>query len=186
MTSLTVSKGMIFGLIVSFCAALCFFVLSLSFAVVPLLKPLVAACTLAYLAYLLKSADSAIGRWVTLCIWLLVTATVHYVSGSLVLFTITQLGFVWLIRSLYHHQTFLASVLDLVLCGTGFAAAIWAAHETHSLFLSLWSFFLIQALFVLIPNKTDKTNAPKTSDTFRTAQKVAESALRRLSINQTN
>ena len=185
MISLTVPKGMTFGFIISVSAALLFFAFGVSVAVVPLLKLLIAGCTVAYLCYLLKHSDTRVGAWVTVCSWLLTTATVHYVSPSLTLFACAQLGFVWLVRTLYHHQGFIAAMLDLLLAGAGFAAAVWTAHETHSLFLSLWSFFLIQALFVLIPNQSQRSTASPASSVFDSAQRTAEAALRRLSQNQT-
>ena len=66
------------------------------------------------------------------------------------------------------------------------AAGIWAATQTGSLFLSLWCFFLVQALFVAIPVNMNRKTAPGSSqrdpeDRFQHAHRVAESALRRLS-----
>ena len=61
---------------------------------------------------------------------------------------------------------------------------------TNSLFLSVWCFFLVQALFVVLPvdlksafqksSKKDSTDKPLTDDTFENAYHSAKVALRQL------
>jgi len=57
-------------------------------------------------------------------------------------------------------------------------------ETTHSLFLSLWCFFLIQALFVLIPSSLMPVRNKATSSTretdFERAHRAAQIAVRRL------
>ena len=55
-----------------------------------------------------------------------------------------------------------------------------------SLFLSIWSFFLVQALFVAIPTRLrqkagDRGPARDSEDPFQRAHRAAEAALRKLS-----
>jgi hypothetical protein len=68
-------------------------------------------------------------------------------------------------------------------CAIGFAAAVWAAERSGSLFLALWCFFLAQALVLPVlryrANGGDKT-PPDERETFRRAYRSAESALRRM------
>ena len=70
--------------------------------------------------------------------------------------------------------------------GLALSGAIWAAVQSGSLFLSIWSFFLVQALFVGIPSSISrrpgsKAAGPDPEDRFQRAHRVAEAALRKLS-----
>ena len=73
---------------------------------------------------------------------------------------------------------------DLALNGVSLAAAVWAVNQTGSLFVSIWCFFLVQALFVAIPASM-KQKAGQTGeshkDRFQHAYRAAETALRKLS-----
>jgi hypothetical protein len=61
-------------------------------------------------------------------------------------------------------------------------AAIGAAVQTGSLLLSLWSYFLVQALFTTIPTRASAGPASTNEDdAFERAHRVAEAAVRRLS-----
>ena len=64
--------------------------------------------------------------------------------------------------------------------------AVWAATETGSPFLSIWSFFLVQALFVAIPvrvggNHREPQPEDHHDERFERAHRAAQAALRRLS-----
>jgi len=79
----------------------------------------------------------------------------------------------------------LSSLADLALTGISLAIAIWAWLTTRSLFLGFWSFFLVQALFVLIPRKLARSHDSQTADShsddpFERAHRAAEMALRNL------
>jgi hypothetical protein len=80
-------------------------------------------------------------------------------------------------------------MLDAGLSGLALAAAVWAAISTGSLFLALWCFFLVQALFVAIPNRMSaprnhgrraQKSASAVDDDFERAYRNAEAAVRRL------
>ena len=113
-------------------------------------------------------------------------------SGSrtppLLLYVCGHLGAVWLIRSLYFYSSVLSALADMGLNGLGLAAAIWAVTRTGSVFLGIWCFFLVQALFVFIPksinHKPGTTRVGHESeDRFQHAYRVAEAAVRKLSSN---
>jgi hypothetical protein len=79
-----------------------------------------------------------------------------------------------------------AALIDLGLSGLSLAAAIWAAHQSGSVFLTVWCFFLVQALFVHIPTHIGRRGEPDHEDLegahrFERAHHAAESALRKLS-----
>ncbi len=63
----------------------------------------------------------------------------------------------WLIRSLYFYDSVLSALVDLGLTGVALVTAIWAWLASNNLFLAFWCFFLVQALFVLIPRQWSKT-----------------------------
>ncbi|MCG8612649.1 MAG: hypothetical protein MI864_19230, partial [Pseudomonadales bacterium] len=68
---------------------------------------------------------------------------------------------------------------------TGFSciAALAALWHSHSVFLSLWSFFLIQAFVVLLDSSQPKESKDVAGNArFDRAANAAESALKRLSV----
>ena len=110
--------------------------------------------------------------------WLLEPPLALYVS--------VHVGQVWLIRSLYFYSSALSALADLGLNLASVAAAIWAATESGSPFLSIWCFFLVQALFVAIPvrmgeNRHKRRHEHAYDDRFERAHRAAQGALRRLS-----
>jgi len=86
---------------------------------------------------------------------------------------------VWLVRSLYRYRTLGSALLDAGLSAIALAAAIASARHSHSVFLALWSYCLVQALSALIGTAREETAAVPEDD-FGQAHRVAESALRRL------
>ena len=65
-----------------------------------------------------------------------------------------------------------------------FAAAVWAARQSGSFALSLWCFFLVQALYAAIParfpGEGGSTADAVPEDRFQRAHRAAEAALRSL------
>ncbi len=150
-----------------------------------LLKLLIAALGLAYTLYLFKRSPERLGQLVTLAGWALSTLTIWLLNPPLMPYLLLHIGLIWLIRSLYFYSSLFASLADLGLGGLGLAAALWAAVNSGSLLLSIWCFFLVQALFSAIPPKLKKRPAPATAadataDRFQQAEQAAETALRRL------
>ena len=87
-------------------------------------------------------------------------------------------------RSLYYHSSVIPALMDLGLSGLGLAAGIWALVQSGSFFLGFWCFFLVQALFVAIPNSMQRNSKEPewgSDDAFHRAHRTAEAALRRLS-----
>jgi len=96
---------------------------------------------------------------------------------------VAHLGIIWVIRSLYFHASVLSAFADLGLSGFSLIAAIWAFSQTGSLFMTLWTLLLVQALFVAIPSsfrKGDGEDSADEVDEFQRAHANAEAALRRL------
>jgi len=149
------------------------------------LRLIITAISLGYILYLLRRSPERTGRVTTIAGWAAVSALAWF-TLALPLYLAVQLGLVWLVRSLYFYASLLAALADLGLTGFGLAAAVWAATSTGSLFVSVWCFFLVQALFVAIPahmrgpraNNSSQSNEP---DNFARAHRIAEAAVRRLS-----
>jgi hypothetical protein len=121
------------------------------------------------------------GRVVTLGAWLAVTATLSMFNPAVGVWLLVQVGMIWLVRCLsLYHRLWLA-LADGALTGFSLASAVATALHTHNVFLTLWCFFLLQALFVFIPKLAGTTvAAPVDADTFEQAYRTAEAALRRL------
>jgi hypothetical protein len=150
---------------------------------------LISGLGLGYTLYLLARSRERVGRFVTLGAWLLGSSASWFVLEDPALYLVTQAGMIWLIRSLYHQPGPLAAVLDLGLGLAALTAGVWAFVHADSLFLGIWTYFLVQALFVTIPSAkghrpTSRTAAGSDPDPFQTAHRSAEAALRKLSAQQ--
>jgi len=150
------------------------------------LRPIIAGVGLAYLFYLLSRSPDRVGRISTLLAWTLGATALWLTAPPLGLYVLAHLLMLWLARSLYFHSGVLSSLVDLGLNALALCAALWALVGTGSLFLGLWCFFLVQALFVAIPERLGRrlvsarcTAVP--DDPFEHAYRAAETALRRLS-----
>ncbi|HVO57875.1 MAG TPA: hypothetical protein VMT51_09295 [Dongiaceae bacterium] len=183
MKSLSFWRGVAVALVLSLIGAVAFTALE------PLVGPgfglrgLIAALGFSYLLVLLHNTQAPVGRVVTVVIWLAVTALLFVGDPTLWLWLLVQVGMIWLVRCLYLYGSFLAALADAALNGLALAASLSTAQHTHSPFLTLWTFFLVQALYVLIPKLRASATQPETpADGFDQAYRTAEAALRRLPI----
>ena len=146
---------------------------------------LIAGIGLLYILYLLRRSSETVGRIAVVSLWLVGTVGVWTLGLSLPLYLAAYLGFIWLVRSLYFHSSLFPAIADLALVAFGVIGAGWAWLETGSLFVSLWCFFLVQALFVAIPGSVGRQSAAMNSghraDRFQYAYRAAETAIGRLS-----
>ncbi len=149
-------------------------------------RALVAGIGLAYVFYLLARSHDRVGRVTALTAWAVVAVATWLLEPPLTLYVSVHVGLVWLIRSLYFYSSALSALADLGLNLASVAAAIWAATESGSPLLSIWCFFLVQALFVAIPvrmgeNRRKGQLEDGNDDRFEHAHRAAQGALRRLS-----
>src|SRR5262249_44593702 len=101
----------------------------------------------------------------------------------LLLWLLAQAFAIWLLRCWCRYTSPAAALADGALGLFAIAAASVTALHSHSVFLAFWSFFLVQALFVLIPETLQPRIAatdPDDEDRFDQAHRSAEAALRRL------
>ncbi|MGH8626526.1 MAG: hypothetical protein ACREYC_15080 [Gammaproteobacteria bacterium] len=176
------------GVVVAFAASAAGSVLfTVLGAVLPgglLLRFLIAGLGLCYVLYLLKRSRDRIGRITSLAAWAVLAGATGFVQPSLPAYLLVHVGALWLIRSLYFYSSLLSALGDLWLNALSVIAAVWALRQTGSMFLSIWCFFLVQALFVAIPcalqRKKHRPGEPEAEDRFQQSYRVAESALRNL------
>ncbi|MES9993311.1 MAG: hypothetical protein ABW098_15280 [Candidatus Thiodiazotropha sp.] len=178
------------GVVVALAASISVGVLSSAFSTLFysgfVLRMVIAVTGLLYLFYLLHRSGEKVGRISSVVVWLISAALIWLMGLSLPLYLLVHLGLIWLIRSLYYYSSLISALLDFGLVLFGLAAAVWAMLQTGSLFLGVWCFFLIQALFVAIPNSWKRSNKPGSShqgedDQFQQAYGTAQAALTKLS-----
>jgi len=177
-------EGTGFALVAAVAGGVAFTLLVPLFAGGVALRTVVAAAGLAYLLYLLARSGARAGRVSAVAAWALTTALAWWFSPSLLLYLLTQVGFLWLLRSLLFHRGAFAALADLGLSALAISAAGWALTRTGSIGAALWCFFLVAALFVAIParfpKKASRGEDPVTTDRFQQAHRVAEAALREI------
>ena len=178
-------EGVALALGVSVLASVLFTVLGPVFGSAAVLRLLIATSSLVYVIYLLSRSRERVGRVTTLAAWVVAALALWWLEPPLLLYVLGHAGFIWLVRSLYFHAGVLSALADLGLNGLALVAAVWATLQAGSLFLSLWCFFLVQALFTGIPKRIGRTPPnrrpdPDDEDRFQHAHRVAEGALRKL------
>lgn len=177
--------GVALALVISLVGGVLFSLLKPYWGTDVALRLLIALAAMTYGGVLLRGYPVRVGLVTTVVVWSLVSGLVWLIPPGLFLFLLVHMGLVWLLRCCYCHQSLLAVLLDGALQGASLVAALWALQQTGSVMLSLWCFFLVQALFVVIPDQLGgATHALRTEATdagFQRAHRSAEAALRRLS-----
>lgn len=145
---------------------------------------LIAALGLGYIAYLLAVSPSRRGR-VVLGVGSAVILLGLYLTSPIVAMAIVlTVGTIWLVRSVLYHSGILPVIWDGALCTVSVICALGTALSTHSLWLTVWVFFLLQALFVCMPQRFSRSQHRRSGrlpsgqdDAFARAHRAAEDAL---------
>jgi len=179
----TFIEGVIVALAASLSGSLVYAVLAPLFGSGPVLRLLIAAIAFGYLLYLLRRSPERVGRITLVTLWGLAAAGAWLLELPLLYYLALHLGLIWLTRSLYFYSSLVSALADLGLTAFSLAAGLWAASHSHSLFLGIWSLFLVQALFSFIPTtlQSSGTSPAPEPDRFDRAHRAAEAALRKLS-----
>ncbi|OUR73612.1 hypothetical protein A9Q78_02760 [Methylophaga sp. 41_12_T18] len=188
MKKTTFFDGVLVALVTSLVGSASYYVLSSLFADNLVIRFLISGITLAYILYLLNRSNEKTGRITVISAWSVITIIIWLVWPPAPLFILINLASLWLIRSLYFYSSLFSSLADLALTAISIVVAFWVASHTDSLFLSLWCFFLTQALFVLIlssmKNSRRNTDTATNNSDFQHAYQVAEAAVQKLSTHQ--
>ena len=184
----TFLEGVSVAIAASLAGSMLYTAMEMVFPGIPVLRLLIAGISLAYVVYLLSRSPERVGRITAAAAWVIVAVVLWYTHPPLLLYVLVHLGTLWIIRSLYFYSSALSALADLGLNGLSLAAAIWAVTRTGSVFLGIWCFFLVQALFVLIPKSVNRKPGSgqaghESDDRFQHAYRVADAAVRKLSSN---
>lgn len=191
------AEGVVLAVLVSLAVTVVFTVLSGFFPTRWLLQAIIAGVSFSYICYLLIRSQEKTGRLVVIALWSAVSVAAWLFSPSTIVSLFVHIGMIWLIRALYYHASLLVALVDLGMTLFAMAAAIWTLIYTNSLFLSVWCFFLIQAVFVLLPvdlksrifvsrhqqGRQSVVKDDPAADTFEQAYLSAQSAVRQLMSN---
>ena len=151
-----------------------------------LLKLTLAVVGGSYVAYLLRASPEKTGRLAISALWVISVIGVGIFVQRLGGYFVAHLLMIWLVRSLYFYPGVLLAIVDMALTALSAIAAVATLTHTHNIFLSIWTFFLGQALFVAIPSII-KTRCHAGIDNpnrrFQGAYRSAQSAIRRIHSN---
>ncbi len=147
------------------------------------LRLVIAITGLGYMLWLSARAPARSGRVFVMALWCVGTVCTLVLDPPIVLHLATQLGFFWLLRVVCHHRGVLIAGIDASIALASIAAAMWAASETGSVFVTAWCVLLVQGLFALLPGGSAPrhTQASDVDRRFERAQRAAHAAVRRLS-----
>ena len=175
----TFLRGVLCAIVLAMTGAATFAALTPVFGSLPALRAVITLLAGIYVVYLLRSSRERTGRVVAPTVWLAAAAFIWWLGPSTAVFAASHVLAIWMIRSLYHHSGMLGALGDLGLSALALAAAIWAAGS-GSLFLTIWSFFLVQSLFVALIQTPGGSRSQPPEDGFTYARQTAEAALKRL------
>jgi len=189
------AEGIMVAIIISIAVTGVFTVMSAFFPTRWLLQIIIASVSFSYILYLLVRSHERVGKLTVVAVWGCVSILTWIFSPSIIITLFVHIGLIWLVRALYYYTSLLVAFLDLGLTLFAMASAIWTLSYTNSLFLSVWCFFLLQSLFVLLPTDLSKNNLkqkfsrgqtgkteikPGKKDPFEQAHQSAQAALRQL------
>jgi hypothetical protein len=179
----TFNEGLAIALTGSLIGSVLFYLLSAFVADSYLIRLLISFGSFSYILYLLNRGQTRLGRVSIIGLWVVISTVMLFYWPPASLFLLVHVAMLWIIRSLYFYSSVVSALADLGLNLLSIAAAFWAAQQTGSVFLSIWCFFLTQAMFVAIPKNLLASRQQKASpdDRFQTAQRAAQAALIKLS-----
>lgn len=189
MKTATFAEGILLALLTSLVSSVLLFSLSSLFSSSVLIHLIISGITLGYILYLLSRSKERVGRVIFITTWLIGITCLWFAWPPLTFFILGHVISIWLVRSLYFYSSLVSSLMDLALNCFSVAIAFAVASHTNSLFLTLWCFFLSQALFVMIPKSISKSTRNTSThlnnhDDFQQSFRVAEAAVQQLSNKQ--
>ena len=182
----TVFAGIVFAFVVAVFAVPAWWGLRVVLPVAIAFRVITLGGYLAYCVYLLRTAKTRVGA--------LSLAVANLAIGPGLAFlpitTATVVGALAILvsvnRSLLFQRSLVATALDGVTSVAGLVFAGYLFNQTGSVPTALWSFFLVQSVFVVIPPRFPKESGlpseaeTKGVDPFVHGQRQAEAALERI------
>ena len=178
-------QGVLVAAVLGFFASVVVATLTPFLGLSAVIRLVIPALGFAYLLYLISRSNERVGRLTTLTLWTALAAVTWWVAPPFPMYLLIHVSAVWLVRSLYFYSGVLPALMDLGLSALSISAAVLAVSRSGSVFLATWCFFLVQALFVVIPRSVNtgsgtRAGAPVDNGDFERARRHAESALRQL------
>jgi len=181
-------EGLVFAFMVSLSASFLYASLTWVLSGFGALQFLITIISVSYVVYMLLRSKEKTGRITVMLTWFLVASGLLVFDVPLSLFCLAHLVMLWVVRSLYYYSSVISSLLDFALIGTSLLFSTWAYYQTGSVFMSIWSFFITQALFVFIPERmrSTATNQLPVSNyhEFNQALKNANYAIQKLTVTK--
>ena len=143
----------------------------------------VSVLTGTYVVYLLRSSGQHIGRVTTLAVIAVAVVAALLLDLSFPLYLAVHALLIWMARSLYFHSGVLPPLADMILIAVGAAGGYAAFARTGSATFAVWSFFLVQALFAAIPQRTmvgRRCSGDGNEERFAAARRHAEMAIEKI------
>jgi len=134
-----------------------------------------------YLLWLYACHHQRSGLSLMILGWVLVSTCALLMGFKLVSMLLLLTALIWLVRSGLRYRKAWWVLADAALCLLSVAVSVWIAQVTHSVFLSLWGFFFVQALSFFLPDRSVAgMRVGHANDRFSVARNHAEAALKRL------
>lgn len=187
MRQVSILNGIAFAIIISLISAFLIHLLPLILTTSSSYRMTVAVLSLAYLLYLFRYSEIRRGRVIVFMLWMSINFAAWFFALNLISLLALNLLMIWLVRSLYFHSSISAAIFDLLLVLMSAGAGTWALLHTSSPVAAVWCFFLCQSLFSAIPQSFLPLNrnnvVSNDADRFEAAHRVAQDAVRKLSLN---
>lgn len=184
MTKPNFFEGVIVAVLTSVSGAAMYTVLTSVFGVAISARLTLLLLCSSYLIYLLWRSPKSTGRMTAVLFWGVMLFGSWLIDPPFIVYLFIHLASLWLVRAFAFYRSIASALADLALSGLSLAVSLWAYLNTHSVLLALWSLFLVQALFCLIPRQwqhKDMPDAMHYNDRFMQAHRNAEVALRKVS-----
>lgn len=184
MNALSFWRGVLLAFVISVVCTVLHTVLAEVLGSASSLRLVVLGSASIYVLALLAHGPRHSGRVVAALAWMGLAGLLLVFNPPLTLWLLLQTGFIWLLRSMQRYDNLIATLVDALLSGFALAAALATAQHTHSLLLSLWCYFLVQALVAFVPirpTRVAQVSCDRQTD-FDTSYRNAETALRNLSL----
>ena len=172
-------EGVFVALTLSALGSIAYFIGSVILGAIVGVTPIVAMVAGAYALYLVKRSTVRSGKLIAASVVVVLTGAFVLVPVSLFLLIGTIIFGLWMLRACMFRSGVLDTVGDFLLIGTSVAASALTMLHTQSLFISLWTFFIIQALHIYLPVSIESEEKGTGHERkFDHAFKKAERALR--------
>ena len=139
--------------------------------------------SLGYLFFLLQRLSPRFGLALIAASWIAQACLLLLFNPSWLVWLLSQVSVLWLMRCALRYQHLSQWLADAVLNGLALCAGISVQLYSHSLGMSVWSYFLVLALITFIPVHGSVAVGTDAATSFHQSRRSAENALRRLQKN---